>query len=52
MFFYKYYNELLEIHRERGELPSTADELTRIFQKKKKDVKEIIEEMRQVTKKE
>jgi hypothetical protein len=52
MFFYKYYNELLEIHRGRGELPSTADELTRIFHKKKKDVKEIIEEMRQVTKKE
>lgn len=45
MFFYKYYIELLEIYRNSGELPPTADELTRIFQKKKKDVKEIIADM-------
>lgn len=52
MFFYKYYNELVDIQQTTGELPSTADELTRIFQKQKRDVKEIIAEMRQVKKKE
>jgi len=51
MFFYKYYNELVDIHRTKGELPSTADELTRIFQKRKKDAKEIIAEMQQASKK-
>jgi hypothetical protein len=45
VFFYKYYNELLDVYRNSGELPSTADELTRIFQKPKKDVKEIIADM-------
>jgi len=52
MFFYKYYNELVDVHQTTGELPSTADELTRIFQKQKRDVKEIIAEMRQAGKKE
>ncbi len=52
MFFYKYYNELVDIHQTTGELPSTADELTRIFQKQKRDVREIIAEMRQAGKKE
>lgn len=52
MFFYKYYNELVDIHQTTRELPSTADELTRIFQKQKRDVKEIIAEMRQAGKKE
>lgn len=41
-FFYKYYNELTEMHLENGELPSTADELSRIFQKKKMDAEDII----------
>lgn len=45
MFFYKYFNELLEIHQNEGELPLVADELSRIFQRKKKDVSEIISEM-------
>ncbi|THB71414.1 MAG: hypothetical protein D6B25_18525 [Desulfobulbaceae bacterium] len=45
MFFYKYYNELLEIYHNEGELPPTADELSRIFEKKKKGVSEIISDM-------
>ena len=45
MFFYKYYNELLEIYQTGGELPPTADELARIFHKKKKDISEIISDM-------
>jgi hypothetical protein len=45
LFFYKYFNELLEIQHNEGELPPVADELARIFQRKKKDVSEIISEM-------
>ncbi len=45
LFFYKYFNELLEIYHNNGELPPVADELARIFQKKKKDISEIISEM-------
>lgn len=45
MFFYKYYNELVDVVNTEGELPSTADELARIFHKKKKDVSEIISDM-------
>lgn len=41
-FFYKYYNELTEVFGETGELPSTAEELARIFQKKKMDATEVI----------
>ncbi len=50
LFFYKYYNELLEIYQAEGELPSSADELARIFQKKKKDISEIISDMQQIDK--
>lgn len=50
MFFYKYYNELLDIYRKDATLPSTADELIRIFQKKKRDVEEIIADMQQPVK--
>lgn len=45
LFFYKYYNELTEIFHTEGELPPTADELARMFHKKKKDVSEIITDM-------
>jgi len=50
MFFYKYYNELVEIHHTSGELPSTADELSRIFERKKKGISEIISEMQRIDK--
>ncbi|MBE0582880.1 MAG: hypothetical protein IH612_03865, partial [Desulfofustis sp.] len=50
LFFYKYYNELLEIYQTEGELPSSADELARIFHKKKKDISEIISDMQQIDK--
>lgn len=46
LFFYKYFNELQEVYQNEGELPAVADELSRIFQRKKKDVSEIISEMR------
>ncbi len=46
LFFYKYFNELQEVYQNEGELPPVADELSRIFQRKKKDVSEIISEMR------
>jgi len=45
MFFFKYYNELLDLFHEEGEMPPVADELARIFQRKKKDVSEIISDM-------
>jgi len=45
LFFYKYYNELIELYQSEGELPPTADELARIFHKKKKGVSEIISDM-------
>jgi len=41
-FFYKYYNELTEVNGETGHLPSTAEELARIFQKKKMDAAEVV----------
>lgn len=44
-FFYKYYNELLEIYEKEKELPSTAQELARIFRTKQKDAEEIIANM-------
>jgi hypothetical protein len=45
LFFYKYFNELQEVYQNEGELPPVADELARIFQRKKKDVSEIISDM-------
>jgi len=45
-FFYKYYNELLEIYEEEKEIPSTAEELARIFKSKQKDAEDIIANMR------
>ena len=44
-FFYKYYNELLEIYEEEKEIPSTADELSRIFKSKQRDAEDIIASM-------
>lgn len=44
-FFYKYYNELLEMYEETKEIPSTAEELGRIFKSKQKDAEEIIANM-------
>lgn len=46
-FFYKYYNELTEMYSENEELPSTADELARIFQKKKMDASDIVKNVHQ-----
>jgi hypothetical protein len=48
LFFYKYYNELTEIYNRDKELPSTADEIARVFQKKPKDANDIIKEMHRV----
>ncbi|MDR3630177.1 MAG: hypothetical protein P4L42_07565 [Desulfocapsaceae bacterium] len=48
LFFYKYYNELTEIYNREKELPSTADEIVRVFQNKKKDAQDIIKEMHHV----
>lgn len=44
-FFYRYYNELMDIYESEGGLPSTADELGRIFKKKKKGAEQIIAQM-------
>jgi len=44
-FFYKYYNELLEIYEEEKEIPATAKELARIFKSKHKDAEDIIANM-------
>jgi len=44
-FFYKYYNELLEIYEQEKEIPSTAQELSRIFKSKQKDAEDIIANM-------
>lgn len=44
-FFYKYYNELLEIFETEKEIPSTATELARIFKSKQRDAEEIIATM-------
>lgn len=45
LFFYKYYNELLDIYEAEKALPSTADELARIFRKKRKGAEQIIAQM-------
>lgn len=45
LFFYKYYNELLDIYEAKQALPSTADELSRIFKKKRKGAEQIIAQM-------
>ena len=50
LFFYKYYNELIEKYHEDDELPPVADELARIFERKRKDVSEIISGMQRVEK--
>jgi hypothetical protein len=44
-FFYKYYNELLEIYEQEKEIPSTAEELSRIFKSKQRDAEDIIASM-------
>ena len=44
-FFYRYYNELMDIYETDGELPAIAVELSRIFMKKKKNAEQIIAEM-------
>lgn len=44
-FFYKYYNELLELFEEEKEIPSTANELARIFKSKQRDAEDIISSM-------
>ena len=48
LFFYKYYNELTEIYNREKEMPSTADEIARVFQKKKKDAQDIVKQMHYV----
>jgi hypothetical protein len=48
LFFYKYYNELTEIYNREKELPSTAEEIARIFQKKKKEAHDIVKDMHYV----
>ncbi len=45
LFFFKYYNELLDIYEAKEALPSTADELGRIFKKKRKGAEQIIAQM-------
>lgn len=44
-FFYKYYNELLEVYEQEKEIPSTASELARIFKSKQRDAEDIIASM-------
>jgi hypothetical protein len=44
-FFYKYYNELLELYEQEKEIPSTATELARIFKSKHRDAEDIIASM-------
>ena len=44
-FFYKYYNELLEIYEQEQEIPATAEELARVFKSKQRDAEEIIATM-------
>lgn len=48
LFFYRYYNELTEIYSREQELPSTANEIARIFQTKPKEAHEIVREMHRV----
>lgn len=44
-FFYKYYNELIDMYEKEQKLPAIADELARIFSKKPKGAEEIIAEI-------
>ncbi len=41
-FFCKYYYELLELYEEKGSIPSTADEVNRIFKNKGEDAGTVI----------
>jgi hypothetical protein len=45
LFFYRYYNELTEIYAKEKALPSTAEEIARIFQKKSKEAHDIVRDM-------
>ena len=45
LFFYRYYNELIDLYEKQGELPTTADELARIFQKRRKSAEQIIAQL-------
>ncbi len=45
LFFYRYYNELLDIYEQKKELPSANEELDRIFRKKPKGIEKIISQM-------
>jgi len=45
LFFFKYYNELFDLYEANEQLPSTADELARIFRKKRKSAAQIIAQM-------
>ncbi|SHO49271.1 hypothetical protein [Desulfopila aestuarii] len=45
LFFFKYYNELFDLYETNKGLPSTADELARIFRKKRKSAAQIIAQM-------
>jgi len=45
LFFYKYYNELMDLYDSNQQLPSIADEISRIFKKRTKGVEQIIAEM-------
>lgn len=44
-FFYKYYNELIDLYEKEQKLPAIADELARIFSKKPKGAEAIIAEI-------
>ena len=44
-FFYTYFNELVEMFERDRQIPSTADELARIFKSRQRDVEEIISNM-------
>jgi len=48
LFFYRYYNELTEIYNQEKALPSTAEEIARVFQKKSKEAHDIVKEMHMV----
>ncbi len=45
LFFYRYYNELLDIYEQKQKLPSANEELDRIFRKKTKGIEKIISQM-------
>ena len=46
IFFFRYYNELMEIYEEKGEIPSSEDEQNRLFKSKQKNAQDIIFNMR------